>query len=78
MRFTILWDPAALFVFYRLPIHSATLVDRSVIRFAETGQGTLEWVAPYYRLRAGSFDLVLAIDREGERLTVLRIYRARP
>jgi len=78
MSFTIRWDPAALFAFYRLPRHSATLVDRSVIRFAETGQGQLEWVAPYYRLRAGSFDLALAIDRDEQRLTVLRIYRARP
>ena len=77
MKLGIAWDPAALFVFYRLPVHAATLVDRVVIRFAETGEGTLEWVAPYYRLQAGGFDVVLAIDTHAQTLTVLRLYRAR-
>lgn len=77
MKLAILWDPAALFVFYRLPPHSATLADRTLIRFAETGEGELSWVAPYHRLKAGSFELALTIDRQAWAVTVLRIYRAR-
>lgn len=77
MRFHVAWDPAALFVFYQLPLHSAKLADRAVIRFAERGEGQIEWVAPYYRLRAGFHDVVLTIDREARMIAVLRIYRAR-
>jgi hypothetical protein len=74
----IVWGPAALHVFYRLPIHSATMVDRAVIRLAEHGEGHLEWVAPYHRLRVGLFDVYLAIAPEARRVTVLRILRAPP
>ncbi len=77
MSFRIAWDPAALFVFYDLPLHSATLVDRAVIRFAATGEGQIEWVAPYHRLRAGVHDAVLAIDLGANTVTVLRIHRRR-
>ena len=77
MRLAVAWDPAALWVFHQLPMHSATRIDRAVIRLAETGEGRLEWVAPYYRLGAGSFDVALTIDREALVLAVLRIYRAR-
>jgi hypothetical protein len=77
MKFRVLWDPAALFVFYRLPLHSAKLADRAVIRFVERGEGVLEWDPPYHLLRAGFHDVVLAIDTEARTLTVLRIYRAR-
>lgn len=76
-RFSIFWDPAALVVFYRLPMHSAMLVDRAVVQFAETGEGRLEWVAPYYRLCVGSFYIPLTIDVESRSLTVLRIRRSR-
>lgn len=75
MTFAIIWDPAALFVFKRLPMHSATLLDRAVIRFAETGEGHIEWVPPYHRLRAGVHDVALTIDIDTRTLTVLRIYR---
>jgi hypothetical protein len=74
---SIVWGPAALFVFYSLPMHSATLVDRAVIRLAQTGEGHLEWDPPYHRLRAGVHDVVLAIDLDAKTVTVLRIYRAR-
>ena len=77
MKFDLLWHPAALFMFYRLPLHSATLVDRAIIRFAETGAGHLEWVPPYHRLRAGAYDVVMVIDREQRSLTVLQIFRSR-
>jgi hypothetical protein len=77
MSFAIHWDPAALVVFYRLPMHLATIVDRTVIRFAATGEGHLEWVPPHHRLRAGVHDVVLGLDLEARTLTVLRIYRAR-
>jgi hypothetical protein len=77
VRFAILWAPAALYRFYRLPIHSAALADRTMIRFAETGEGHLEWDPPHHLLRAGLHDLVLAIDRAGRTVTVLRIYRVR-
>lgn len=78
MIFTILWDPAALFVFYRLPRPVAERVDGAVIAFADRGEGQIEWVAPYHRLRAGKHDLALAIDRHALTVTVLQIYRARP
>lgn len=77
MKLRVLWAPAALHVFYQLPMHSAKLVDRSAIRFVERGEGEILWDPPYYLLRAGFHDLVLAIDTEARTLTVLRIRRAR-
>lgn len=77
MSFTIVWHKPALVTLHRLPMHSAFMVDRAVIRFAETGAGHLEWDPPYHRLRAGLHDAVLVIDRERRALTVLRIYRMR-
>lgn len=77
MRAAILWDPAALFVFYRLPRLAAERVDRAIIALAEKGEGHLEWVAPYHRLRAGKHDLVLAIDAHALSITVLHILHAR-
>jgi hypothetical protein len=72
----ILWNYPALVTFHSLRIHEATAIDRAVIRFSETGEGRLTWVAPYHRLRAGAFDAVLSIQREARVMTVLRIYRA--
>jgi len=77
MTYEIIWCPAARFVFYRLPLHSATIVDRAVIRFAERGEGHIQWVAPYHRLRAGVHDVVLVIDRETATINVLYLHRAR-
>lgn len=77
MTFRVLWNFPAVVMFHRLPMHSAFLIDRAVIRFAETGKGEVTWIAPYYRLRAGFYDAVLAVDRETHTLTVLRIYRGR-
>ena len=58
-------------------MHSATIVDRAVIRFVERGEGQIEWDPPYHRLRAGLYDAMVRIDRQAETFTVLRIYRAR-
>lgn len=77
MSFRVAWSAAALRVFYRLHIHSATLVDRTVIRFAETGEGELAWEPPYYHLRAGKFDVLMTIDGDAELVAVLHIYRTR-
>ena len=77
MRFRIVWNHPALVRFYQLRLSEATAVDRAVIRFAESGEGRLTWVAPHYRLGAGVHDAVLAIDGQAETVTVLRIYRAR-
>lgn len=78
MTVAVLWDPAALYVFYRLPPAIAAIVDHAVIALAERGEGQLEWVAPYHRLRAGKHDVALAIDEHSLTITVLHIYRARP
>lgn len=77
MSFAIVWHRPALVTLNQLPMHSAMMVDRAVIRFAETGHGHLEWDPPYHRLRAGFHDLILSIDRAARTLTVLRIYRMR-
>ena len=77
MTFRILWNFPAVATFQKLPMHSAFLIDRAVIRFAETCQGEVTKALPYYRLRAGFYDAVLAIDRETRTITVLRIYRGR-
>ena len=77
MTVPILWDPAALSVFYRLPPIIAAMVDRAILTLAERGEGHLEWVAPYHRLRAGKHDVVLVIDEHALSITVLQIYRAR-
>ncbi len=78
MTYSILWGPAALWTFYRLPRHSAFIVDRAVIHFATTGEGPIEWVAPHYRLRAGMHELALHIDREARTIDVLFVYRVQP
>ena len=75
MTLRIVWNHPALVTFYGLRVHEATAVDRAVIRFSETGDGQLTWVAPHYRLRAGAFDAVLSIQRDARVITVLRIYR---
>lgn len=77
MRLRIVWNYPALVTFYDLRVHEATAVDRAVLRFAETGEGQLTWVAPHHRLGAGAFDAVLSIQRAERVVTVLRIYRAR-
>ena len=76
MSFEILWHYPALRTFHNLPMHSAVMVDRAVIRFAERGEGRVESEPPYLRLRTGFHDVILSVDREARTLTVLRIYRA--
>ncbi|MEZ4300702.1 MAG: hypothetical protein R3B70_37550 [Polyangiaceae bacterium] len=77
MSFAVVWHRPALFTLRELPMHTAMVVDRAILRFAETGTGHLEWDPPYHRLRAGLHDAVLTIDTEARKLTVLRIYRMR-
>lgn len=78
MRLRRIWHPAALHVFYRLPLHTATLIDRATIRFAETGEGDLRWDPPHHVLYTGFHNVLLAIDLADGAIAVLRIYRARP
>lgn len=78
MTFAIIWHPAARHILLELPIRTATLVDRAVIRFAELGEGQVEWVAPYHRLRAGPYDVALSVDGEACVINGLDVYRARP
>ncbi len=75
--YDILWDYPALYAFYRLSMHSATIVDRAVTRFVEHGEGQIEDVPPYFRLRAGLYDVVLIVTPSDRMVTVLRLYRAR-
>ncbi len=75
--FEVIWDWPALVAFYRLPLHTATIVDRAVIRFASTGEGEIGWEAPYHRLRAGQFKVWLSIDFAEQRIVVIHIQRAR-
>ena len=77
MRLRIAWGHPAFATFYTLHLKQAEAVDRAVIRFAETGEGNLEREPPYYRLRTGTHDALLAIDYEARMMTVLRILRAR-
>lgn len=53
------------------------MVDRAVIRFAEHGEGQVDWDPPHHLLVAGFYDVVLAIDLEQRTMVVLRIYRTR-
>jgi hypothetical protein len=76
VRLRIVWNYPALATFYDLRVHEATVLDRAVIRFAETGEGDLEWDPPHHRLRTGAHDAMLDIDTETRVVTVLRIYRA--
>lgn len=54
------------------------IVDRAAIRFAERGEGEVAREGPYYLLRAGKYELVLAIVTAEQQITVLhvRTYRA--
>ncbi|XXX71913.1 hypothetical protein WMF30_30135 [Sorangium sp. So ce134] len=63
MSFRVVWNFPALVTFYSRPMHSAFMIDRAVVRFAETGEVELAWEAPYHLLSAGFHDAVLAIDR---------------
>ncbi len=77
MRLRPVWSYPALITFYDLSIHEATALDRAVLRFAETGQGVLEWDPPHHRLCTGAHDAIVRIDLEARHLHVLRIYQAR-
>ncbi len=74
-KLSIQWNHAALVTFYRLPMHTATLIDRAIILFANTGKGTVERVDPYYCLRVGSYYVPFVIDPEARTLSVMRIFR---
>jgi hypothetical protein len=77
MKFRVVWNYPAIATFYALDPREAEALDRAVIRFAETGEGRLTKVSPYYRLGAGMHDALLTIDSAGESICVLRIYRVR-
>jgi hypothetical protein len=71
------WDFPAQTTWKQLDPADAHVVARAAYRLAEAGEGDLQWEPPYYRLRAGRFDLALALDRRTETICVLHIYRAR-
>lgn len=75
MRLRIAWNYPALVTLYDLPLHSAMLVDRAVLRFAETGEGDVERIPPYYRLRVGVYRVRFTVDREAGTMNVLFLYR---
>jgi hypothetical protein len=76
MTLRIAWNYPALVTFYDLRPHEAMRVDRAVLRFAETGEGDVAWMPPYYRLRIGEFGVRFAIDRQARVMTVLYLYRS--
>ena len=76
MRLRIAWNYPALIALHDLPMHSAMLVDRAVILFAETGEGHVERIPPHYRLRAGAYRVRFTVDREASTMNVLFLYRA--
>lgn len=39
MSYRVIWNFPALVTFYDLPMHSVFMIDRAMIRFAETGEG---------------------------------------
>ena len=73
MTYAIVWSHAALRTFFSLAPHTAMIVDRAVLRFAQAGEGDLRHEAPYHHLRAGKYDLLLAVVPAERRLTVLPI-----
>lgn len=75
--YELLWDWGALVTFRSLPLHTEMMIARAAVRFAERGEGHVEWAAPYHRLRAGFYDLALSVDSRSRVMTVVRIYRAR-
>jgi len=77
MRLRIAWNYPALITLYDLHMHSAMLVDRAVIRFAETGEGDVERMPPGYRLRVGVYRVRFVVDREAGTMNVLFLYRVR-
>lgn len=77
MKLRIAWNYPALFIFNDLPMHTAMLVDRAVIRFAETGEGEIERIPPHYRLRIGAYRVRFAVDHDTGTMNVLYLYRVR-
>jgi mRNA-degrading endonuclease RelE of RelBE toxin-antitoxin system len=77
MKFEPSWHPAAEHQLMELGWHPSESVDAAVIRFAETGQGDVERVPPYYRLRVGVYRVRFTIDREVRTMNVLYVYRVR-
>ena len=69
------WGFPALRVFYDLAPADAARVDRAVIRFAETGEGEVVHVPPYWRLHTGRFRVLFTVTPGT--VNVLFIYRAR-
>ena len=47
-----------------------------MIRFTERGEGHVERVGPYTRLRAGLYDVSLVVDEAGGTVTVIHFHRA--
>ncbi|HRI64896.1 MAG TPA: hypothetical protein PK156_11670 [Polyangium sp.] len=46
-----------------------------MIHFANTSEGRVEIVAPYYALRVGAYRIPFVIDLDARTLNIIRIYR---
>lgn len=77
MSFRIVWHPGAERQLAALGWHPSESVDAAVIRFALTGRGDVEWIAPYFRLGVGVYRVRFTIDRETRTMNVLLVYRTR-
>ena len=75
MRLDIAWDFPALVAFYRLAPWDAMRVDHAVIRYAESGNGLVEHLPPYYRLQVGSYRVRFTIEQAAGVMNVLYVYR---
>jgi hypothetical protein len=74
----LIWDYPAQWTWKQLDPADAYVVARAAHRFAEAGEGDVRWTPPYFRLRAGRFELELTItEDDGGTVSVHHIYRAR-
>ncbi len=75
--FEVVWSFPAHHAFYRLSMHSATIVDRAVTRFVERGEGEVLDETPYLHVRAGLYNVMLIVTPSARTVTVVYIYRVR-
>lgn len=55
----------------------AAMIDRAVVRYAETREGTIRREPPHDRLVAGAYELSIVVDEDAGTLSVIDLYRAR-
>ena len=78
MRWAIRWRHAAALKLRYIPWREAARVDAAVQRFAETGDGDLEWVKGSradYRLLISVYSVLLELDTESRTIDVWSVTR---